>query len=134
MSPLVPRYSTVFYAAHLENRDIPATNTQSLLSFVHQEGTVARMGKSFNRLGEAARCGLARMLLRLPASQREAVRLAANGRPLLDEMLGAYEEACLALERFRKEASAELTLVDEYEELCVELEGDVMREVFGARR
>jgi len=113
---------------------LPATNTQSLLSFVLQEGTVARMGKSFNRLGEAARCGLARMLLRLPASQREAVRLAANGRPLLDEMLGAYEEACLALERFRKEASAELTLVDEYEELCVELEGDVMREVFGARR
>jgi len=94
---------------------------------------VARMGKSFNRLGEAARCGLARMLLRLPASQREAVRLAANGRPLLDEVLGAYEEACLALERC-KEASAELTLVDEYEELCVELEGDVMREVFGARR
>lgn len=93
---------------------LPATNTQSLLSFVLQEGTVARMGKSFNRLGEAARCGLARMLLRLPASQREAVRLAANGRPLLDEMLGAYEEACLALERFRKEASAEPTLVDEY--------------------
>jgi len=49
-------------------------------------------------------------------------------------MLGAYEEACLALERFRKEANAEPTLVDEYEELCEELEGDVMREVFGARR
>ncbi|CCM79517.1 conserved hypothetical protein [Rhizobium mesoamericanum STM3625] len=111
-----------------------ATNTQSLRSSCRlgtMRGRSRGMDKSFNRLGEAARCGLARMLLRLPASQREALRLAAACRPPVDEMLGAYEEACLALERFRREDNAEPTMVFEYEELCRELENDVMWEVFG---
>jgi len=93
---------------------------------------VVRMDDSFDYSQWAARCGLARLLLKLPACQRDALRTAAHQQSCLDEMLGAYDEACMTLERYRKKGSVEFALIEEYEILCVELESDVMREVFGS--
>lgn len=91
------------------------------------------MDKSFDHLSEPAKCGLARLLLKLPAFQRQVLIASAKEQRCLDEMLAAYEDACLALERFNKEGSAEAALIDEYKTLCDELEGDVMREVRATR-
>jgi hypothetical protein len=41
------------------------------------------------------------------------------------ELLEAYDEACVALDNFRRDGNS---LADEYETVCAELEADIARE------
>ncbi|EJC79810.1 hypothetical protein Rleg4DRAFT_1412 [Rhizobium leguminosarum bv. trifolii WSM2297] len=78
----------------------------------------------------AAEQGLARLMMRLPAT-RATIRAAAASDPDFYEMCGAYGEACAVLDRMRKDRSADLAIVTEYEIICAEIEIDVTRTLLG---
>ena len=75
---------------------------------------------------QIAEKGLARLMLRLPAT-RATIRAAAASQPHLYELCGAYGEACAVLDRMRKDADADPSIVREYEMICAEIEIDVTR-------
>ncbi|WP_064692043.1 hypothetical protein [Rhizobium aegyptiacum] len=80
----------------------------------------------------AAEQGLARLMMRLPAT-RPTIKAAAADQPHLYELCGAYGEACSVLDRLRKDMSADPAIVTEYEIICAEIETDVLRTLFGDR-
>lgn len=81
---------------------------------------------------QAAEQGLARLMLRLPAT-RATIRAAAVSQPHLYELCGAYGEACAVLDRMRKDTSANNSIVTEYEIICAEIEADVVRILLGGQ-
>ncbi|ACI55533.1 hypothetical protein GGI64_006315 [Rhizobium leguminosarum] len=81
---------------------------------------------------QVAEQGLARLMMRLPAT-RATIRAAAASQPHLYELCGAYGEACAILDRMRKDQSADPAIVTEYEIICAEIEIDVTRILFGGR-
>ncbi|NKM56611.1 nodulation protein [Rhizobium anhuiense] len=81
---------------------------------------------------QAAEQGLARLMMRLPAT-RATIRAAAASRPHLYELCGAYGEACAVLDRMRRDISADPAIVTEYEIICAEIEIDVTRILFSDR-
>ncbi|PDT00958.1 nodulation protein [Rhizobium chutanense] len=80
----------------------------------------------------AAEQGMARLMMRLPAT-RATIRATAVSRPHLYELCGAYGEACAALDRMRKDMSADPAIITEYEIICAEIEIDVIRILFDER-
>lgn len=80
----------------------------------------------------AADQGLSRLMMRLPAT-RPKIRAAAASQPDLYELCGAYGEACAALDRMRKDMSADPAIIIEYEIICAEIEADVLRTLLGDR-
>ncbi|KQV12689.1 hypothetical protein ASC97_32215 [Rhizobium sp. Root1203] len=78
---------------------------------------------------EAARRGLWRLMLKLPAIRGELqVLVARSGR--LNDLLEAYEEANATLERFlRDRGRNDCPLIAEYETVCAEIESDIVRYV-----
>lgn len=77
----------------------------------------------------AAKRGLWRLMLKLPAVRGRLQLLAAQPSPL-DGLLEAYEEASTALERMsRDRPRQECPLIEEYEAMCAEIESDVVRYV-----
>jgi hypothetical protein len=82
--------------------------------------------------GHAAERGLARLMMRLPAT-RATIRAAAAEDPDLRELCGAYGEACTVLDRMRRDASADPAIVAEYEIICREIEAEVMQTLLGDR-
>ncbi|EPE97008.1 hypothetical protein [Rhizobium grahamii] len=77
----------------------------------------------------AAQSGLRRLMLRLPEHRRRLQSLpGSTSWPFLHELLEAYDEACVALEAFRRkdETSA---IIDEYVTVVAELEADIVREL-----
>ncbi|MBB5662978.1 hypothetical protein GGE68_001150 [Rhizobium leguminosarum] len=81
---------------------------------------------------QVAEQGLARLMMRLPAT-RATIRAAAASQPHLYELCGAYGEACAVLDRMRKDLSADPAIVTEYEIICAEIEIDVTRILLGGR-
>ncbi|WP_209888663.1 nodulation protein [Rhizobium leguminosarum] len=81
---------------------------------------------------QVAEQGLARLMMRLPAT-RATIRAAAASQPHLYELCGAYGEACAVLDRMRKDMSADPAIVAEYEIICAEIEIDVTRVLLGGR-
>lgn len=79
-----------------------------------------------------ARRGLARLLLKLSAAQRDALREVVKTTPILNELIEAYEEASTALERFSRQGGVDPAIVSEYEIMCFEIESDLMAELIGA--
>ena len=79
----------------------------------------------------SAQSGLRRLTLKLPARERLKTVGVGNPSEFLRELFLAYDEACLALNDFRRENDHH-PLVAEYEAVCGELEADVIREL--ARR
>jgi len=76
-----------------------------------------------------ARCGLRRLMLKLPAQRQLLERLpASTSWPFFCELLEAYEEVCVALETFRHDG-ADRFLIVEYETMIAELEADVIRDL-----
>lgn len=82
--------------------------------------------------GHAAEQGLARLMMRLPAT-RATIRAAAADDPDLHELCGAYGEACAVLDRMRRDASADPAIVSEYEIICEEIEAEVLQILLGDR-
>ncbi|NKF33084.1 nodulation protein [Pseudomonas sp. BGM005] len=80
----------------------------------------------------AAEQGLARLMMKLPAT-RKTIRAAAASQPLLYELCGAYGEACSVLDRMREDRSADPAIIAEYEIICAEIEADVQRILLGDR-
>ncbi|PDT07621.1 MULTISPECIES: hypothetical protein [unclassified Rhizobium] len=80
----------------------------------------------------AAEQGLARLMMRLPAT-RATIRAAASSQSHLYELCGAYGEACSVLDRMRKDGSADPAIITEYEIICAEIEADVQRALLGDR-
>ncbi|MBX4897395.1 nodulation protein [Rhizobium bangladeshense] len=74
----------------------------------------------------AAEQGLARLMMRLPAT-RATIRAAAASRSHLYELCGTYGEACSVLDRMRRDISADPAIIAEYEIICAEIETDVLR-------
>jgi hypothetical protein len=75
-----------------------------------------------------AQSGLRRLMLKLPAFRRHwHVQAGSSSSTVLQELFQAYDEACLALEAFRRERDH--PLVAEYENVCAELEADITREL-----
>ncbi|NEJ72582.1 nodulation protein [Rhizobium phaseoli] len=81
---------------------------------------------------QVAEQGLARLMMRLPAT-RATIRAAAASQPHLYELCGAYGEACAVLDRMRKDLSSDPAIVSEYEIICAEIEIDVTRILFDGR-
>ncbi|MBB4289798.1 hypothetical protein GGE16_001838 [Rhizobium leguminosarum] len=81
---------------------------------------------------QAAEQGLARLMMRLPAT-RATIRVTAARRPHLYELCAAYGEACAALDRMRRDMSADPAIITEYEIICAEIEIDVTRILFDDR-
>lgn len=73
------------------------------------------------------RRGLLRLMLKMPALRGTLQILSATNSDLLG-LCGAYEDASTALERLRKErGNANRAAIAEYEELCTDLETDIIR-------
>ncbi|MBX5158015.1 nodulation protein [Rhizobium sp. NZLR8] len=81
---------------------------------------------------QVAEQGLARLMMRLPAT-RATIRAAAASQPHLYELCGAYGEACAVLDRMRKDMSADPAIITEYEIICAEIEIDVTGILLGDR-
>ncbi|MBY5782606.1 nodulation protein [Rhizobium leguminosarum] len=79
---------------------------------------------------QAAEQGLARLMMRLPAT-RATIRAVAASQPHIYELCGAYGEACAVLDRMRRDRSADPAIITEYEIICAEIEVDVIRILFG---
>jgi len=76
-----------------------------------------------------AQSGLRRLMLRLPQQRRRLqVLLGSTSWPYFHELLAAYDEACLALEAFRRDNASGL-IIKEYELVSAELEADILREL-----
>jgi len=76
-----------------------------------------------------AQSGLRRLMLRLPEQRRRLqVLLGSTSWPYFHELLAAYDEACLALEAFRRDDASWL-IIKEYELVSAELEADILREL-----
>ncbi|KRB25747.1 hypothetical protein ASE05_07080 [Mesorhizobium sp. Root172] len=73
------------------------------------------------------RRGLIRLMLKMPAL-RGALQIRSATNANLLGLCGAYEDASAALERLRKETTnSNRAAIEEYEELCTELENDIIR-------
>ncbi|TPM94831.1 MULTISPECIES: hypothetical protein [unclassified Mesorhizobium] len=73
------------------------------------------------------RRGLLRLMIKMPALRGMLQILSATDPHLLG-LCGAYEDANVALDRLRKEkGNANRDAIAEYEELCTELETDIIR-------
>lgn len=71
------------------------------------------------------RRGLLRLMIKMPALRGRLQILSATNPSLLG-LCGAYEEANTALDRLRK-VNANRDAIAEYEELCTDLETDIIR-------
>ncbi|MBX5009534.1 nodulation protein [Rhizobium lentis] len=80
--------------------------------------------------GRAAEQGLARLMMRLPAT-RATIRAAAANDPDLYEMCGTYGEACAVLDLMRRDRSADPAIIAEYESICREIEAEVLLTLLG---
>jgi len=74
-----------------------------------------------------AQSGLRRLMLKLPAQRQRlrSLRVSASW-PSFRELFEAYDEACIALESFRRD-DASSVVIKEYETLCGELEAEIVR-------
>ena len=71
------------------------------------------------------RRGLLRLMLRMPALRDRLQLLSANDDLLA--LCGAFEDASTTLERLRRERSGvNLTAIVEYEELCHDIEQEIL--------
>jgi hypothetical protein len=71
--------------------------------------------------------GLLKLMLKLPAMRGRLQIVAASSRSLAD-IFEAYEEASEMLERLRQQGNkADSALLAEYENVCSEIESDVIR-------
>jgi len=76
---------------------------------------------------QADRRGLIRLMLKMPVL-RGRLQIVCATKPNVFSLCGAYEEASAMLDRLRKDgAKASPDVVAEYEELCTELENDIIR-------
>ena len=80
--------------------------------------------------GRAAEQGLARLMMRLPAT-RGTIRAAAASDPDLCEMCSAYGEVCAVLDRMRRDRASDPAIVAEYESICTEIEAEVRLTLLG---
>jgi hypothetical protein len=89
-----------------------------------------RSGTERNGNGAAAaKRGLWRLMLKLPAIRGRLQLLAAKASSL-DDLFEAYEEASAALERMsRSRDRQDCPLIEEYENVCAEIETDVIDHV-----
>ncbi|MBY5527139.1 hypothetical protein ACU8V1_29850 (plasmid) [Rhizobium leguminosarum] len=67
--------------------------------------------------------GRRKLMLRLPDFRRV---LADRASETLDEIFEAYDLAADALDRFRRQSPREEVLIKEYEQLCREIEQEVI--------
>jgi len=82
------------------------------------------MSRQEERFGtEIAHRGLWRLMLKLPAMRGRLQIAAAQSLPL-DDLFEAYEIASTTLDRFQREGEQRAR---EYENLCSEIETDVIR-------
>jgi hypothetical protein len=66
-------------------------------------------------------------MLKLPALRGELQVRVGHGE-ILDDLCANYEEACVALERFKASKIAEeRAVIGEYETLCADIEADIIR-------
>ncbi|CAN7675130.1 hypothetical protein [Mesorhizobium sp. LjRoot246] len=73
------------------------------------------------------RRGLIKLMLKMPALRGRLQILSATNPDLLS-LCGAFEDASAMLERLRAEkGNGNRAAIAEYEELCVELENDIIR-------
>jgi len=83
---------------------------------------------------EAARRGLWRLMLKLPAV-RGRLQLFSNRSSALSDLFEAYEDASVALERFQKDQHRrDSRLIQEYETVCTEIETEVIRLLLEGRK
>ncbi|MCS3743590.1 MULTISPECIES: nodulation protein [unclassified Rhizobium] len=76
-----------------------------------------------------AQSGLRRLMLKLPQHRARLATLAGPLDPArLRDLFEIYDEACIALDGFRRSSGSEL-IIEEYESVCAELEADVVREL-----
>lgn len=76
-----------------------------------------------------AQSGLHRLMLKLPAQRQRLQGLVGSASwPFFRELLEAYDEACVALETFRRD-DADNSIIKEYEMIYGELEADIVREL-----
>lgn len=76
---------------------------------------------------EADRRGLARLMLKLPVL-RGRLQVVCAAKPTVFSLCGAYEDASTMLDRLRNGGvNADQNVLSEYEELCTELENDIIR-------
>ncbi|MER9401496.1 hypothetical protein NKI46_25625 [Mesorhizobium sp. M0615] len=76
---------------------------------------------------EANRRGLIRLMLKLPVL-RGRLQVACATKPNVLSLCGAYEDASTMLNRLRNgDINADQDVISEYEELCIELENDIIR-------
>lgn len=85
-----------------------------------------RQGGTGGTTSDAARRGLARLMLKLPAL-RTSLQAAASRSSELYELFEAYEIAAVALETFRR--SGDQVRTSEYEGLCSGIEDDVTQHI-----
>jgi len=79
----------------------------------------------------AARRGLWRLMLKLPAMRGRLQILGAKSAALQD-LFEAYEDASVTLERLLKEPGSDARpMIREYETICSEIENDVIKYCLG---
>lgn len=71
--------------------------------------------------------GLRRLMLKQPALRVQLQALAASPSACAN-LFEAYDEACLALERFRRDPRFR-SLVEEYETVCQEIEASILCDI-----
>ncbi len=79
---------------------------------------------------DSARRGLWRLMLKLPAL-RGRLQIVAAKSPALDDLFEAYDDASIALERFRRDGN--VTRIAEYDGICSGIENDVIQNLLSAR-
>ncbi|MBX5171121.1 hypothetical protein HJB84_14805 [Rhizobium sp. NZLR1b] len=68
-------------------------------------------------------CGRRKLMLRLPEFRPD---LADQASEALGEIFEAYDLAANALDRFRRQHPRQQTLINEYEQVCREIEQEVV--------
>lgn len=80
--------------------------------------------------GRAVDQGLARLMMRLPAT-RPTIRAAVASDPELCELCDTYGEACAMLDIMRRDSSADPVMIADYEGICSDIEAEFLLTLIG---
>ncbi|OWV78194.1 nodulation protein [Rhizobium sp. R635] len=80
--------------------------------------------------GRAVDQGLARLMMRLPAT-RPTIRAAVASDSELCELCGTYGEACALLDVMRRDSSADPMMIADYEGICRDIEAEFLLTLIG---
>lgn len=118
------------FPAHHETKDSISAYSLDGRTQNARDGAIVRQQSVAHVAKHTTEQGLARLMMRLPAT-RATIRAAAAGQSHLYELCGAYGEDCSILDHMRKDMLADPAIIVEYEIICAEIEANVLRTLLG---